>query len=80
MTGELSALAAALHAARHFEQAARATLRTLLRMAAHLCVLPLRLPGGRIDGMISLARHHREKYPEGVARLAAEAERTTRRP
>jgi transcriptional regulator with AAA-type ATPase domain len=33
MTGELSSLAAALHAARHFEQAALATLRTLLRMA-----------------------------------------------
>jgi transcriptional regulator with AAA-type ATPase domain len=33
MTGELSTLAAALQAARHFEQAALATLRTLLRMA-----------------------------------------------
>jgi DNA-binding NtrC family response regulator len=33
MTEELSALAGALHAARHFEQAALATLRTLLRMA-----------------------------------------------
>jgi DNA-binding NtrC family response regulator len=33
MFEELSSLAAALHAAKHFEQAALATLRTLLRMA-----------------------------------------------
>ena len=33
MTEELSALAAALHTARSFEQAALTTLRTLLRMA-----------------------------------------------
>lgn len=28
--------------------------RLLSRQATHLCVLPLRMPGGRIDGMISL--------------------------
>jgi transcriptional regulator with AAA-type ATPase domain len=55
MTEELSSLAAELHAAKHFEQAAFRTLRTLLRMAEHaLEGSPFSGQGGLLRGVLHL--------------------------
>ena len=82
MTEELSALAAALHAAKHFEQAALATLRALLRMAEQeleasgfagrggllRAVVHLR-PAEAYSRLVALEREAMERLPPGEGSL-----------
>lgn len=75
MTGELSAFTATLHGARHFEEAALATLRALLRMAEEALQASRFAEKGRLlRGVVHLRPADAYRRLAALEREAAEAQ------